>query len=113
MDKKSKSRFPMAKALIDAEMTDMVEVDVTIGEMADIEEAEALAEEEIMADLEIEGVEDLVADVIVQEIAIEATTAEMTVAMIIEKWFDCWRKNYKFQQLKYSSLILLYVIKSH
>ena len=55
MDKKSKSRFPMAKALIDAEMTDMVEVDVTIGEMADIEEAEALAEEEIMADLEIAG----------------------------------------------------------
>jgi len=45
----------MAKALIDAEMTDMVEVDVTIGEMADIEEAEALAEEEIMADLEIAG----------------------------------------------------------
>ena len=55
MDKKSRSRYPMAKALIDAEMTDMVEVDVTIGEMVDIEEAEALAEEEIMADLEIAG----------------------------------------------------------
>jgi len=38
----------------------------------------------------IEEVVDMVAvDVmIVQEIAIEATTAEMTVGMIIEKWFD-------------------------
>jgi len=38
----------------------------------------------------IEEVVDMVAvDVmIVQEIAIEATTVEMTVGMIIEKWFD-------------------------
>jgi len=36
-----------------------------------------------------EGVDMVAVDVmIVQEIAIEATTAEMTVGMIIEKWFD-------------------------
>ena len=52
MVKKSRLRFPMAKALIDEEMIDVTEV--VIEEMVAMEEeAEALAEEEI--DLEIAG----------------------------------------------------------
>ena len=54
MVKKSRLRFPMAKALIDEEMTDVTEVEIE--EMvAMVEEAEALAEEGIAVDLEIEG----------------------------------------------------------
>ena len=56
MVKKSRLRFPMAKALIDEEMTDVTEVEIE--EMVAMEEeAEALAEEEIMivVDLEIAG----------------------------------------------------------
>ena len=56
MVKKSRLRFPMAKALIDEEMIDVTEV--VIEEMVAMEEeAEALAEEEIviMVDLEIAG----------------------------------------------------------
>ena len=50
MDKKSRSRFPMAKALIDhEEMTDVTEVGIEEMAAAMEEEAEALAEEEIMA----------------------------------------------------------------
>ena len=49
-DKKSRSRFPMAKALIDhEEMTDVTEVGIEEMAAAMEEEAEALAEEEIMA----------------------------------------------------------------
>ena len=54
MVKKSRLRFPMAKALIDEEMTDVTEVEIE--EMVAMEEeAEALAEEENVVDLEIEG----------------------------------------------------------
>ena len=56
MVKKSRLRFPMAKALIDEEMIDVTEVEIE--EMVAMEEeAEALAEEEIMivVDLEIAG----------------------------------------------------------
>ena len=54
MVKKSRLRFPMAKALIDEEMTDVTEVEIE--EMVAMEEeAEALAEEGIAVDLEIEG----------------------------------------------------------
>ena len=55
MVKKSRLRFPMAKALIDEEMTDVTEVEIE--EMvAMVEEAEALAEEEItVVDLAIAG----------------------------------------------------------
>ena len=54
MVKKSRLRFPMAKALIDEEMIDVTEV--VIEEMVAMEEeAEALAEEENVEDLEIAG----------------------------------------------------------
>ena len=54
MVKKSRLRFPMAKALIDEEMIDVTEV--VIEEMVAMEEeAVALAEEENVVDLEIEG----------------------------------------------------------
>ena len=54
MVKKSRLRFPMAKALIDEEMIDVTEV--VIEEMVAMEEeAEALAEEGIVVDLEIAG----------------------------------------------------------
>ena len=49
MVKKSRLRFPMAKALIDEEMTDVTEVEIE--EM--VEEAEALAE--VVVDLAIAG----------------------------------------------------------
>jgi len=54
MVKKSRLRFPMAKALIDEEMIDVTEV--VIEEMVAMEEeAVALAEEENGVDLEIAG----------------------------------------------------------
>ena len=54
MVKKSRLRFPMAKALIDEEMIDVTEVEIE--EMVAMEEeAEALAVEEIVVDLAIEG----------------------------------------------------------
>ena len=54
MVKKSRLRFPMAKALIDEEMIDVTEV--VIEEMVAMEEeAEALAEEGTVVDLEIAG----------------------------------------------------------
>ena len=54
MVKKSRLRFPMAKALIDEEMIDVTEVEIE--EMVAMEEgAVALAEEESVVDLEIAG----------------------------------------------------------